>query len=65
MRELSENARAIWRYLVDYPGPHRPAEVQTVAGLSTSGLATYHLEILVARGLARRLPGYPVRFEAV
>jgi hypothetical protein len=65
MRELCENAQAALDYLVAYPGPHTPKEVLTVVGMTTTGLATYHLEILVARGLARRLPGYPVRFEAV
>jgi hypothetical protein len=65
MRELCENAQATLDYLVACPGPHTPAEVQAVVGMSSSGLATYHLKELVNDGLARRLPGYPVRFEAV
>jgi hypothetical protein len=62
---LTEKAQKVLVYIQAAGGPVRPQQVQRDLGLSSSGFASYTLDRLTSLGLARRLAGKPVQFEAV
>ncbi len=64
MTQLTEKAQKVLAYLQAAGGPVRPQQVQQALGLSSSGFASYTLDRLTSLGLARRLAGRPVQFEA-
>jgi hypothetical protein len=61
---LTEKAQKVLAYIQAAGGPVRPQQVQQDLGLSSPGFASYTLDRLTSLGLARRLAGKPVQFEA-